>query len=214
MHKLIGILPKGSDLNKMKQILFWCQFISVTQSLSYVRLLDAKDCSMPGFPVLHCLPEFAQTHVHWIGDAIQPSHPLSSPSLPAFQSFPTVYWKWKAVVGLFLVLKNNSKNKNPERHMILDQAVLKGEKQLSKLRWNHRWFSPYMSIILKIISKAGNKLLTCYCFFFFNLILFFYFTILYWFCHTSTCIQHGCARVPHPEPPSHLPPHTMQFILI
>ena len=38
---------------------------------------------------------------------------------------------------------------------------------------------------------------------------FFYFTILYWFCHTSTCICHGCTRVPHPEPPSHLPPHTI-----
>ena len=40
-------------------------------------------CSMPGFPVLQCLPEFAQTHVHWVSDAIQPSHPLSSPSPPA-----------------------------------------------------------------------------------------------------------------------------------
>ena len=38
------------------------------------------DCSTPGFPVLHYLPEFAQTHVHWVGDAIQPSHPLLSPS--------------------------------------------------------------------------------------------------------------------------------------
>ena len=36
---------------------------------------------------------------------------------------------------------------------------------------------------------------------------FFFFTILYWFCHTSTCICHGCTRVPHLEPPSHLPPH-------
>ena len=34
-----------------------------------------------------------------------------------------------------------------------------------------------------------------------------YFTVLYWFCHTSTWIRHGCTRVPHPEPPSHLPPH-------
>ena len=42
------------------------------------------DCSMPGLPV-HCqLLEFTQTHVHWVGDAIQPSHPLSSPSPPAF----------------------------------------------------------------------------------------------------------------------------------
>ena len=36
-----------------------------------------------------------------------------------------------------------------------------------------------------------------------------YFTILYWFCHTSTWIHHGCTRVPHPEHPSHLPPHTI-----
>ena len=41
-------------------------------------------CSMPGFPVLHYLPEFTQTHVHWISDAIQPSHSLSSPSPSAF----------------------------------------------------------------------------------------------------------------------------------
>ena len=41
---------------------------------------DSMDCSMPGFPVLHSLQEFAQTYVHWIGDAIQPSHPLSPPS--------------------------------------------------------------------------------------------------------------------------------------
>ena len=42
------------------------------------------DCSTPGFPVFHHLPELAQTHVHWVGDAIQPSHPLSPPSPPAF----------------------------------------------------------------------------------------------------------------------------------
>ena len=46
-------------------------------------------------------------------------------------------------------------------------------------------------------------------FLFFIIIIFFYFTILYWFCHTSTCIHHGCTRVPNPEPPSHLPPHTI-----
>ena len=46
-------------------------------------LCDPIDCSMPGFPVLHYLLEFAQTRVHWVSDAIQPSHPLSSPSPPA-----------------------------------------------------------------------------------------------------------------------------------
>ena len=42
------------------------------------------DCSMPGLPVHHQFPEPTQTHVHWVGDAIQPSHPLSSPSPPTF----------------------------------------------------------------------------------------------------------------------------------
>ena len=46
-------------------------------------LCDPMDCSMPGFPVLHHLPLLAQTHVHRVGDAIQPSHPLSPPSPPA-----------------------------------------------------------------------------------------------------------------------------------
>ena len=45
------------------------------------------ECSMPGFPVLYYLLEFAQTHVHWVNDAIQPSHPLLSPSPPVL-SFP------------------------------------------------------------------------------------------------------------------------------
>ena len=54
--------------------------VVAVQSLSNVRLCDPKDCSMPGFPVLHHLPELAQTHVHRVGDAIQPSHPLLSPS--------------------------------------------------------------------------------------------------------------------------------------
>jgi len=57
------------------------QFNSVTQSC--LALCDPLNCSTPGHPVHHQLPEFTQTHVHWVGDAIQPSHPLSSPSPPA-----------------------------------------------------------------------------------------------------------------------------------
>ena len=69
------------------------QFSSV-QSLSRVRLCDPMNRSTPGLPVHHQLPEFTQTHVHRVGDAIQPSHPqlsLSPPapeSLPASESFP------------------------------------------------------------------------------------------------------------------------------
>ena len=67
------------------------QFSSVTQSC--LTLCDPMDCSTPGFPVHHQLSELTQTHVHEVGDAIQPSHPLSSPSPPTFslsqqQSFP------------------------------------------------------------------------------------------------------------------------------
>ena len=61
----------------------------VVQLLSCVWLCNPINCSMPGFPVLHHLLEFALTHVHWVGDAIQPSHPLSSPSSPAL-SFPSI----------------------------------------------------------------------------------------------------------------------------
>ena len=54
------------------------QFTSVAQSCP--TLFHPMDCSTPGFLAHHQLSEFTQTHVHWVGDAIQPSHPLSSPS--------------------------------------------------------------------------------------------------------------------------------------
>ena len=67
------------------------QFSSVTQSCP--TLCDPMNCSTPGLPVHHQLPEFTQTHVHRVSDTIQPSYPLSSPSPPApnpsqHQSFP------------------------------------------------------------------------------------------------------------------------------
>ena len=64
-------------MRKMKEpiLLFSCWVMSVC---------DPMDCNLPVFPVLHYLPEFARIHIHWISDAIQPSHPLSSPSPPAF----------------------------------------------------------------------------------------------------------------------------------
>ena len=58
------------------------RFSSVAQL--HPTLCDPMDCSTPGFLVRHQLPELTQTHVHRVGDAIQPSHPLSSPSPPTF----------------------------------------------------------------------------------------------------------------------------------
>ena len=63
-------------------LLLSVQFSSVAQLCP--TFCDPMDCSTPGFPVCHQLPECTQTHAHWVSDAIQPSHPLSSPSPPAF----------------------------------------------------------------------------------------------------------------------------------
>ena len=60
---------------------FLGQFSSVAQSCP--TLCDPMNCSTPGLPVHHQLPEFTETHVHRVSDAIRPSHPLSSPSPPA-----------------------------------------------------------------------------------------------------------------------------------
>ena len=75
-------------LNKHKHMSIWCtrsssvQFKSVTQLCP--TLFDPMDCSTSAFPVHHQLPAFTQTHVHGVGDAIQPSYPLSSLSRPTF----------------------------------------------------------------------------------------------------------------------------------
>ena len=76
------------------------QFSSVARSC--LTLCDPMNCSMPGLPVHHQLPEFTQTHVHGVGDAIQPSHPLSSPlllppippSIRVFSNESTLHMRW------------------------------------------------------------------------------------------------------------------------
>ena len=92
----------------------FCFSLSVQCSISYIRFnccsvaqlcptpCNPMDCSMPGFPVLHSLAEFAQTHVHWVNDAIQLSHPLSSllllpsifPSIRVFFQWVGCHIKW------------------------------------------------------------------------------------------------------------------------
>ena len=67
----------------------------------------------------------------------------------------------------------------------------------------------WLICIVKFVDKVINKIIIIYLILFIYLFIYFYFTILYWFCHTSTYICHGCTRVPHPEPPSHLPAHTI-----
>ena len=69
------------DLNMTEWLTHFCCCLVTTVCQT---LCNSMDCSMPGFPIPHHLPEFAQVHVHWIGDAIQLSHPLSHSSPSAF----------------------------------------------------------------------------------------------------------------------------------
>ena len=76
------VLIFGTVFLTLRYRSYWNRCSSVGQSC--LILWDTMDCSTPGFPVHHQLPEIAQTHVHWVGDAIQLSHPLLSPAPPAF----------------------------------------------------------------------------------------------------------------------------------
>jgi len=78
-----GVTKSRTRLSDWSDLMY--QFSSV--ALSCPALCDPIDCSMPGFPVHHQLPELAQIHVHWVSDANEPSHPLSSLSPTAVNPF-------------------------------------------------------------------------------------------------------------------------------
>ena len=83
---------KSRHLHVIKEIIIIFVWLSVQFSpviQSCLTLCNPMDCCVPGFPVHHQLPELAQTPVHWVDDAIQLSHPLLSPSPPAF-NFPSI----------------------------------------------------------------------------------------------------------------------------
>ena len=93
------------------------QLNSVTQLCP--TLCDPMDCCMPGLPVHHQLLECTQTHVHWVGDAIQPPHPLLSPSPPAFNV--------SQYQGLFQWVSS------------LHQVAKVSEFQLQHQHWSFQW---------------------------------------------------------------------------
>ena len=103
------------------------QFSSVAQSR--LTLCDPMNHSTPGLPVPHQLPEFTQTHVHRVHDAIQPSHPLSSPSPPApnpsqHQSlFQWVNSSHEVAKVLELQLQHHSFQRNPRVHLLQNGLV-------------------------------------------------------------------------------------------
>ena len=95
-------------------IVLWVYQFSCSFTQSCPALRNSMNCSTPGFPVHHQLLELAQTHVHQVSDAIQPSHPLSSPSPPAFNFFSIrifsnesvlpirwpKYWSFNSIINL------------------------------------------------------------------------------------------------------------------
>ena len=93
MYQNLWVVAETVLRGKFIAISAYIQFSSVPQSC--LTLCYPMECSLPGLPVHHQLPEFTQTHVHWVGDASQPSHPLSSLSPPAFNlSQPQGLFQW------------------------------------------------------------------------------------------------------------------------
>ena len=103
------------------------QFCSVAQSC--LTLCDPMNCSMPGLPVHHHLPEFTQTHVRRVRDAIQPSHPRSSPSPPApnpaqhHSLFQRVNSSHEVAKVLELHLEHRSFQRNPRVDLLQNGLV-------------------------------------------------------------------------------------------
>ena len=87
-------------------LMYWGAPMLGTSVQSCLTLCDPMDCSTAGLPVHHQLLEFTQTHVHWVSDAIQPSHPLSSPFPPAFNlSQRQSLFKWVSSLQVAKVLE-------------------------------------------------------------------------------------------------------------
>ena len=89
-----GLCIPSRDAHKISE--FFCRNNLVQFSHSCPALSNPMECSTPGLPVHHQLPEFTQTLVHWVGDAIQPSLPLLSPSPPVLNLHPGIsYSNWR-----------------------------------------------------------------------------------------------------------------------
>ena len=118
--------------------------VQFSKLLNRVHLCDPMDCSTPSFPVRHQLLELAQTHVHWVSDAIQPSHPLLSPSSPAFNL--------SQHQGLFQWFSSS--------HQVA--KVLEFQLQHQSFQWMNiqDWFPLGWTGLISLQSKGHSKVLT------------------------------------------------------
>ena len=106
--KNINLVTYEGKLYSSSNIIF--QFSSVTQSC--LTLCDPMNHSTPGLPVHQQLLEFTQTHVHRVGDAIQPSHPLSSPSPPAPNPSQYHFWKYAKHIKSYNISRHSERCQN------------------------------------------------------------------------------------------------------
>ena len=122
-------------------ILLWSDgFCCCSVAQSCPALCDLMDCSTPGFPVHHHLPELAQTHVHWVGDAIQSSHPLSSLSSAFNLSQLQGLFQW--VSSLYQVAK-----------------ILELQLQHQSFQVNIQgWFLLRLTGLLSLLSKGFSRI--------------------------------------------------------
>ena len=119
------------------------------------------------------------------------SYPMSIMSPVLAGGFFTTSITWKVhFIHIYFWLIHTAVQQKPRQHC--KTIIYQFKKNLKILKMQEVYF--LMSLLFIFLN---------FYYYFFN------FTILYWFCHTSTCIRHGYTRVPHPEPPSHLPPHTI-----
>ena len=114
-------------------------------------LWEPMDCSTPGLPVHHQLQEFTQTHVHWVGDDIQPSYPLSSPSLPAFSQMNQFFTSGGQSIGVSAsaaVLQMNTQDWSPLGWTGWISLQCKGPSRVSSNTTvqKHKFFSAQLSL--------------------------------------------------------------------
>ena len=161
------------------------------QSLSCVQLCDPMDCSTPGLPVHHQLPESTQTHVCWVGNAIQPSHPLSSllfppsvfPSIRVFSSEFTLHIRWP---------KNRSFNISPSNEylelilfkidcfdLLTVQGTLKSLLQHHSLKASILQHSTFFAVQLSHLYMTAGKTIALTIWTSVSKVMFLFFNILF-----------------------------------
>ena len=125
----------------------YCYCCSVTKLCP--TLWDPKNCSMPGCSVLHYLQEFAWTHVHWVDDAIQPSHPLLCPSPLALKlsQFPHLFQRVDSLHQVAKVLELQSFQRKLRNREVKDLAEACSTKNV-KLVFSSRQFGSRMCILI------------------------------------------------------------------